>query len=175
MGPRNSVAHESQTELVPGSVPRLSAPVAAQLYGLVDFSVSKAFVLTFVPTYPAKHAHVVGKFVREIESETVFDAALPASSHNIRLCRGPVDKGFDCLAIAPHVGVVHIAEKQEDGLAVFHDQRPQLQLYVLRTRSSEIEIKVGAVRYFGHQAFGKPQAPVAVFIFHDYGEGVAAG
>ncbi len=50
-----------------------------------------------------------------------------------------------------------------------------LELHVLRVRTSEIGVEMDAIGDLGHQSFGEARGPVPVVVLEHGGEGEAAG
>src|SRR5262249_23315074 len=116
------VGHEGNTSFVQGAFDWSKAPVAAECDSLINFRVRKTLVPSLVPADACERSHILAELLLQVQAKAVLDSPLFAMGGDIGLPVRAAEKSVGRVAIASHVGVVHIAEKPHVGRALF----PQL-------------------------------------------------
>jgi hypothetical protein len=118
----DSIRNKSHAEPVERARPRSSGIVAAELDSLVDFRVSKGFVLALVPANAGKGAQIRRQLLLRVEGEAVLHRAERLVLGDVRRRIFPRDKGLVGDAIKPHMRVVDVAQDPDDTLAIWRKQ-----------------------------------------------------
>ncbi len=78
------------------------------------------------------------------------------------------------LPVDAHVGVIHERQQAYRSPSIRNHSGMKLQFEIFRPGTAKIPLQVRTVRDFGHQRLAEAEGPVAVVIFSDYADGVAA-
>ena len=117
----------------------------------------------------------MSEFLLQVDAETVLHGGLQGMSADFRTRRFARQKIVDRLAVDAHVGVVHKRQQAHRGRPICNQPRVKFEFEVFRAGATQIPVQVGAVRHLGHQGLAEAKRPVAVVIFGDHADGVAAG
>src|SRR5215469_15725645 len=158
------VGHEGNAGLVQRAFDWSKAPVAAECNSLVDFRVRKTLVPPLIPADARDGSHILAELLLQIQAKPVLDSPLFAMGGDIGLPLRAAEKSVGRLAIASHVGVVHIAEKPDGGCALLPQLRAEFQLRIFRSRLADVAVQGGTICCLWHERLSKTQAPAAVVI-----------
>ena len=142
--------------------------------GCVDFGIGEGFVAAFIPAPAGEGAEPVVQRLLDVGSEAVLDGGLQGVGGNFGNGSEAGLKSVNSLAIAAHVGVVHIGQEAENPFAAGKERAVQLDFGVFGVGARDVGIEVNAVGDLGHEPFGEPRGPVPIVVFHHGGKGEAS-
>src|SRR5467141_2998540 len=163
--PRDAICNEYQTRAVKFPAPLLATAANSNFCRLIHFGVGERFMPALVPSPTAKHAHPIIKWLYKIRPKSILDRRTERMRGDIGLGGQSSKKLADCLAVAPHVGVIHKTQESDNPFPMSNYCSVQLKFNILGARSLHIRIQVNAVGDLRHQSFRKSHRPAALVIF----------
>src|SRR4029077_20938128 len=109
------------------ALPRFESP---NLEGSIHFRICERFVAPVAPAEPPEHSDLPRKLLLEIQSESVFVAALLASSNNIRRRVSEFSNAI-CLFIVSHVRMIEINQQTHHASAMHEKISARLRFKIL--------------------------------------------
>src|ERR1700730_1561497 len=131
------VHHKCGAGAVIAPLPPLAHLECANLKCSIVFCICERLIAPVAPSKAAEEADLSGQFLLEIQPETVFVAALAASSNDIRNSMGHLRITVG-LFVIPHVGGIQVCQQTDDSGTAHEKISARLHFEILRTRTRHI-------------------------------------
>src|ERR1700683_4972877 len=95
------------------------------------------------------------KFLFEIETKTIFVAALLARENNVRDRSFTIFEIPDGFLVTAHVRVIQIAKQTHCSRAVMYEAAAKFEFEIFGARPREVRVKMDAIGDFRHQRFAE--------------------
>jgi hypothetical protein len=118
---------------------------------------------------------VARQFLLEVDSEPILHGGLKGVGTDFRPERLARQEIVNRPPVNSHVGMVHERQEPGDGGMIRNHSRTKFQFEVFCSGAMQIPVQVGAVGHLGHQGLREAKRPVAVVVFGNHADALAAG